>query len=60
MKVYRREDNVSSCELVHTIFGSIDGDNFGFSVSFSDGGKNLVIGAPGYWYKNNKQGYVSA
>ena len=53
-----REDDVSSWELVYTVVGSINGDRLGRSVSISEDGKTLAVGAAGHNADADRPGYV--
>ena len=60
VRVYYREgdDHTSSWkQLGQDIIGEAVGDDFGWSVSFSDDGKTLAIGAPSYVHSGHVQVY---
>lgn len=44
-------------KLIETFTGDAIGDLFGTSISISENGKTLAIGAPGHW-ENDRPGYV--
>jgi len=53
VNIYHREDDNSSWELQDTIYGDTSGDRFGVSLSLSDDGMILAVGAP----YNDSNGY---
>jgi len=59
VKVYRRDIDGSSWEqLGSKMEGVNDGDLFGQSLALSSDGKVLAIGAPGYFERSDRPGYV--
>ncbi len=40
------------------IYGDAIGDQFGTSVGISTNGNAIIIGSPGYWYDNDRPGYM--
>eukprot|EP00579_Thalassiosira_antarctica_P005588 CAMPEP_0201901960 /NCGR_PEP_ID=MMETSP0902-20130614/54708_1 /ASSEMBLY_ACC=CAM_ASM_000551 /TAXON_ID=420261 /ORGANISM="Thalassiosira antarctica, Strain CCMP982" /LENGTH=885 /DNA_ID=CAMNT_0048435945 /DNA_START=53 /DNA_END=2708 /DNA_ORIENTATION=- len=58
VKVYHMEGNgLSWTQLGPNIYGATNGDRLGASVSLSEDGKTLAIGAPGDWSKGDRPGY---
>jgi hypothetical protein len=56
-KIYRRECN-GWRQLGDAIEGMERGDIFGWSVSLSEDGNTVAIGAPGFWSNLDRPGYV--
>ena len=60
VKVYYKQFDLSGWKwkLVETFTGKEVGDLFGTSVSMSEDGKTLAIGAPGDWNDQDMPGYT--
>jgi len=56
VKIYQREDVASTqwSQLGQSIIGKMAGDTFGYSISLSDDGRTVAIGAP--YYGNDERG----
>eukprot|EP00579_Thalassiosira_antarctica_P015616 CAMPEP_0201947324 /NCGR_PEP_ID=MMETSP0903-20130614/54883_1 /ASSEMBLY_ACC=CAM_ASM_000552 /TAXON_ID=420261 /ORGANISM="Thalassiosira antarctica, Strain CCMP982" /LENGTH=688 /DNA_ID=CAMNT_0048490463 /DNA_START=96 /DNA_END=2163 /DNA_ORIENTATION=- len=58
VKVYHRESNGSRWEQLGLNIEGATGDLFGISVALSSDGMTLAIGAPGYFDRSDRPGFV--
>lgn len=56
--IFQWHDILYWVQIGQTIYGSENGDQLGFSVDVSADGFTLAVGAPGWWEKNDRAGYV--
>ncbi|KAL3811382.1 hypothetical protein ACHAXA_000461 [Cyclostephanos tholiformis] len=60
VKIYRVDDDGGgySVQIGQTLNGNATDDYFGYSVDMTPDGSTVICGSPGYWYNDDRPGYV--